>query len=68
MYTESVAVSYKMRLNSGAELIILNLINKLYVAESYRNTNIRISVLSKTDKQHIDSCGSLVVKPRDIGG
>jgi len=69
MQTESDAMSNKTRLNSDAELIdfedliILNLINN--VSESYRNTNVSVSVLPMTS---IRFFSSLVVKPRDIGG
>jgi len=59
--------SYKTQLNCDAELIdfaeliILNLINNVRKA---RNTNVSVSVLSRTNKQQIDS---FVVKPRNIG-
>jgi len=54
----------KARLNCDAdiidfaELIILNLIYNAW------NTNVSVPVLSRTDKQQIDS---FVVKPRNIG-
>src|SRR6218665_2159440 len=39
--------------------------HKLIMSRKARNTNVSVSVLSRTDKQQIDS---FVVKPRDIVG
>ena len=59
--------SYKTRLNSDSELIhfaalIILEVNKM--SGKATNTNVNVSVLSRTDVQQIDS---IVVNPRHIG-